>query len=115
MVGITYFYTDYKKHHPKPLKKEPRTLIPSPLKVETREETHLQSKRFFWLTVLMMFYQIIFGFLLAIFGWKAYVVNGVEVVIYDNLISLSYGFVSIIAILWTVNRIRNRAKYVKPS
>lgn len=115
IVGIAYFYTDYKKHHPKTSRKERVTPIPSPLKVEAKEETHLQSKRVFWLTVFMMFYQIIFGFLLAIFSWNTFLVNGVEVVTYDDLFALFIGFVSVIATLWTINRIRNRAKFVNPS
>lgn len=103
------FYFDCRKYH----KRHKRRIATPPLTVETGDSKHLQSKAFFWFGIFLEFYQTGTAFLLTVVTWNVYSIEGVEVVTYNNSLSLLFSVIGIVVILYTLNRIKNKKKYVR--
>jgi len=67
----------------------------------------------FFLDITIYLLMATISFSLNYITWEFTTVNGVQVVTYNNLISLIYGILGVVVIIFTIRYIRNRNPYKK--
>jgi hypothetical protein len=92
-IGLGLIYFDFKGKIP--LGKEMRIRI------------------WFWFMVFMELFQGASAFLVTIATWEVVVINGYQVVTYENLASLLFSIIGTSVILYVVYLIKNREKYME--
>lgn len=73
----------------------------------------INAKVDFWFGICIMVIIVIMAFLMTISTWAVYSVDGVEIVTYNNLVSLIFSIEGVGVITYIIYRVRNRDTIMK--
>jgi len=80
-------------------------------KIPIGKETRLQIR--FWFSIIIEIVQAITAFIMTIATWEVVTINDVQVITYENIVSLIFSIMGIAVILFVIHMIMNKSKYIE--